>query len=73
MRRQRQELEIARNMEADCTLGAGRRKRWYHVLVEVDGRRSLIAIEATSMEDARSAVAADWGDENIRDVTLPGS
>lgn len=45
--------------------------RWYHVLVEVNGRRSLIAIEAISKEDARSAVAADWGDENIVDVTLP--
>jgi hypothetical protein len=45
---------------------------WYHVLVEVDGQRYLIAIEAVSKEDARSAVAAEWGDENILDVTVPG-
>jgi len=42
--------------------------RWYHVLVEVDGRRYLIAIEGISADDARSAVAADWGGENILEV-----
>lgn len=43
--------------------------RFYHVLVEIDGRRFLIAIEARSALEARKLVAADWGDENIREVT----
>lgn len=44
-------------------------KRWYHVLVEApDGKRHLIAIEATSAIDARRLIAADWGDNNIREV-----
>jgi hypothetical protein len=44
-------------------------KRWYHVLVEApDGKRHQIAIEATSAHEARKIVAADWGDESIREV-----
>jgi hypothetical protein len=45
-------------------------KRWYHVLVETpsDGRRFLIAVEATSALRARQIVAVDWGDQNVREV-----
>ncbi len=44
-------------------------KRWYHVLVETPGgKRHLIAIEAASALEARRLVAADWGDERIREV-----
>lgn len=44
-------------------------KRWYHVAVDTsDGKRYLIAIEATSALEARRLVAADWGDESIREV-----
>jgi len=43
--------------------------RWYHVLVDaLDGKRFLIAIEATSALEARRLVAADWGDERVREV-----
>jgi len=48
-------------------------KRWYHVLVSVpDGKRFLIAIEASSALEARLLVAADWGDENVREVRSGG-
>jgi hypothetical protein len=44
-------------------------KCWYHVLVEApDGKRHLIAIEATSAIQARRLVAADWGEQRIREV-----
>jgi hypothetical protein len=43
-------------------------KRWYQVLVEIDGKRHLIAIEAASAIEARQIVAADWGDESVRGV-----
>jgi hypothetical protein len=43
-------------------------KRWYHVLVEVDGRRLMIAIEATSAIEARQLVEADWGIDCVREV-----
>lgn len=44
-------------------------KRWYHVLVEApDGKQHLIAIEAHSAMEARRLVAADWGNESIREV-----
>jgi len=32
------------------------------------GKRYLIAIEATSALEARRLVAADWGEESIREV-----
>ena len=45
-------------------------KRWYHVLVEApDGKRHLIAIEARSANEARQLIAADWGEESVREVT----
>jgi len=45
-------------------------KRWYHVLVEApDGKRHLIAIEATSAIEARQRVAADWGEARVLEVT----
>jgi len=47
-------------------------KRWYHVLVEVDGRRLLIAIEASSAIEARQLVASDWGDDRVRGVKSGG-
>jgi len=48
-------------------------KRWYHVLVESPaGKRHLIAVEATSALQARRLVAADWGDENVREVKSGG-
>jgi hypothetical protein len=44
-------------------------RRWYHVLVDAPGgKRYLIAIEATSAIEAKRLVAADWGDESIREV-----
>jgi hypothetical protein len=43
-------------------------KRWYHVVVEVDGRRHRIAIEATSAIEARQRVAADWGDDRVLEI-----
>lgn len=43
-------------------------KRWYQVLVEIDGKQHLIAIEASSAIEARQIVAADWGDESVRGV-----
>lgn len=43
-------------------------KRWYHVIVEVDGRCHVIAIEASSAIEARQLVGADWGEGNIRGV-----
>ncbi|HSX23328.1 MAG TPA: hypothetical protein VLE97_11195 [Gaiellaceae bacterium] len=44
-------------------------KRWYHVLVEApDGKRHLIAIEAASAHEAKQLIAADWGEESIREV-----
>lgn len=43
-------------------------KRWYHVLVEVDGKRFLVAIEAMSAIEARRLIATDWGDQSIREV-----
>lgn len=44
-------------------------RRWYHVLVETpNGKHHLIAIEATSAIEARKLVAADWGNESIREV-----
>jgi hypothetical protein len=47
--------------------------RWYHVAVDTpDGKRYLIAIEATSALEARRLVAADWGNENIREVKSGG-
>jgi hypothetical protein len=47
-------------------------RRWYHVLVETpDGKRHLIAVEATSAREARQLVGADWGEDNVREVTSP--
>jgi hypothetical protein len=44
-------------------------KRWYHVAVNTpDGKRCLIAIEATSALEARHLVATDWGHDNVREV-----
>lgn len=44
-------------------------KRWYHVLVEApDGKQHLIAVEADSAIEARRMVAADWGEEKIREI-----
>jgi len=43
-------------------------KRWYHVLVEHSGKRHLIAIEASSALEARQLVAADWGDDAVKEV-----
>jgi hypothetical protein len=45
-------------------------RRWYHVLVEQpDGKRFLIAIEASSAVEAQRRVAADWEGAIIREVT----
>lgn len=46
-------------------------KRWYHVLIEVDDRRLVIAIEATSAIEARQLVEADWG-SCVREVKNGG-
>jgi hypothetical protein len=43
-------------------------RRWYQVIVEIDGKRHLIAIEAASAIEARQLVATDWGDESVRGV-----
>lgn len=45
-------------------------KRWYHVLVEApDGKRHLIAIEASSAMEARRRVEVDWGESRVLEVT----
>jgi len=41
--------------------------RWFHVLVERDGKRYLIAIEATSINEACTLIAPDWGADSIID------
>ena len=47
--------------------------RWYHVSVDMpDGKRHMIAIKATSALEARRLIAADLGDENIREVKSGG-
>ena len=48
-------------------------RRWYHVLVETfEGKRHLIAIEATSALQARQLVAADFGEDRVLEVKSSG-
>lgn len=48
-------------------------ERWYHVGIDApDGKRHVIAIKATSAFEARRLVAAEWGDESIREVKSGG-
>lgn len=47
-------------------------KRWYHVHVDLDGRRLVLAVEASSAIEARQRVATDWGEACVREVKSGG-